>query len=338
LPKREEDQIRSRVIFSVALLVLTISTGTAGYTLIEGWELFDAFYMTVITLSTVGYQETHSLSTAGRLFTIFLVFTGLGVVAYTANYGIRFILEGEIQQVLGRRKMEKRIKENNNHYIVCGYGRMGRIVCRELRSGHIPFVVIESEDMVINADDDIPFIRGDATRDENLRLAGIERARGLVSVLSTDAHNLYVVLSARGLNEKLQIVARANEDDAEQKLLRAGADRVVSPYHIGGLRMAHSIIKPSIVDFLEVATTSGNIELQMEEVPIAKKSRLPRTSIIEAGIGKDLGIIIVAIKREGNMLFNPTGKTVIKTGDILIALGESGKMKKLEELAKGAPL
>lgn len=336
MAKSEEEILKNRIIFSVTLLVLTISTGTAGYTLLEGWDLFDSFYMTVITLSTVGYQETHTLSTAGRLFTIFLVFTGLGVVAYTANYGIRFILEGEIQHVLGRRKMEKRIKAIKNHYIVCGYGRMGQIICKELKSSKKPFVVVESREIEFDGDENIPFITGDATRDENLRLAGIERAKGLVSVLSTDAHNLYVVLSARGLNEKLQIVARATEEGAEQKFIRAGADRVVSPYHIGGLRIAHSIIKPSIVDFLEFATRSGNIELQMEEIPLLETSRLPRTSIIDAGIGKDLGVIIVAIKREGNMIFNPTGKTIMNVGDILIALGEATKLKKLEEIAQAS--
>lgn len=334
MSKSEEEKIRGRVILSVTLLALTISTGTVGYTIIEGWDLFDSFYMTVITLSTIGYQETHTLSTAGRLFTVFLVFTGLGVVAYTANYGIRFILEGEIQQVLGRRKMEKRIKEIKDHYIICGYGRMGQIICRELASSNIPFVVIECEEPVIDGDENIPFIIGDATRDENLHHAGIERAKGLVSVLSTDAHNLYVVLSARGLNKELQIVARASEEGAEQKLLRAGANKVVSPYHIGGLRIAHSLIKPSIVDFLEFATRSGNIELQMEEIPVTSKSKLPQTSIIDAGIGKELGVIIVAIKRRGNMMFNPTGQTIMNAGDTLIALGESGKLKKLEEMAK----
>jgi len=335
LVKSDEKKLKRRVILSVSLLFLIISTGTAGYSLIEGWDLFDSFYMTVITLSTVGYQETHLLSTEGRAFTIFLVVTGMGVLAYTANYGIRFILEGEIQQVLGRRKMEKRIKEINNHYIVCGYGRMGQIICKELKSSGKSFVVIENKEVEFDSDDNIPFITGDATLDENLRLAGIERAQGLVSVLSTDAHNLYVVLSARGLNEKLQIVARATEEGAEQKFLRAGADRVVSPYHIGGLRIAHSIIKPSIVDFLEFATRSGNLELQMEEIPLSQESRLPRTSIIDAEIGKDLGVIIVAIKREGNMIFNPTGKTIMNVGDVLIALGEAVKLKKLEEIAQG---
>ena len=334
MPYSESTKLKNRIILSIVLLLLTVSIGTSGYALIEGWNIFDSFYMTVITLSTVGYQEVHLLSKAGKLFTVFLIFTGLGTVAYVLNYAIRFVLEGEIQEVLGRRKMKKRIHDLHDHYIVCGYGRMGRIICKELKSSKIPFIVIETEELELDPDDDLMVIHGDATRDENLKSAGIERAKGLITVLSSDAHNLYVVLSARGLNADLQIVARASEDGADQKLLRAGANRVVSPYHIGGVRIAHSILKPSIVDFIEFATRSGNIELQMEEVPIHRFSGLSGITIDKAAIGNKLGVIIVAIKRGDDMIFNPTGKTVISPEDTLIALGEAGKLKMLESMAQ----
>ena len=334
MPYLESTKLKNRIVLSIILLILTVATGTSGYVFIEGWNIFDSFYMTVITLSTVGYEELHPLSTGGRVFTIFLIFSGLGTVAYVLNYAIRFVLEGEIQEVLGRRRMEKRIKELRNHYIVCGYGRMGLIICKELKSSNIPFLVIESEAVELDADDDLIIIQGDATKDDNLKAAGIERAKGLVSVLPSDAQNLYVVLSARGLNSSLHIVARASEDGAEQKLLRAGATKVVSPYHIGGVRIAHSILKPSIVDFIEFATMSGNLELQMEEIPINPASSLSGIPLDKTDIGKKLGVIVVAIKRGEEMMFNPTSKTVLGPEDTLIALGEAGKLKMLEVLAQ----
>jgi len=329
-------KIKKRLLLSVSLLILVLITGTSGYTLIEGWSLFDSFYMTVITVATIGYTEVHVLSKWGRVFNIFLIFFGIGVVAYNVNNGIRFIFEGEIQTALGRRKLAKRVKELKNHYIICGYGRMGRIISGELRSKHVHFIVIEKVPFEVDPDDDTLYLFGDATRDEILKEAGIEKAKGLVSVLSTDAQNLFVVLSARGLNQHLRIVARALEEGTEQKLLRAGADRVISPYHVGGMTMASIILKPAVVDFIEFATRSGNIELQMEEIPVEEGSGLAGLTIARAKIGRELGIIIVAIKRaEGEMQFNPTYKTTIHPGDTLIALGEVNKLSRLERLAKG---
>ncbi len=236
--------------------------------------------------------------------------------------------------MVGRRKVEKKIKGLKDHYIVCGYGRMGKVICKELHEQESQFVVIEKEHIDTDSADSILFISGDATRDEVLREAGIERATGLISVLPTDAENLYVVLSARVLNPELNIVARAGEEGSEQKLLRAGADRVVSPYHIGGLRIAHSVLKPAVVDFIEFATRSGNIDLRMEEVYVREGSRITGMTLDECGIGRELGIIIVAIKESGGeMRFNPTFKTTIKAEDILIALGERAKLKVLEDMA-----
>jgi len=326
--------LRQRLIFTLLLIVFIISFGVAGYMIIEKWSFIDSFYMTVITLASVGYKEVHELSDNGRLFTITLILGGVGTVAFAVSAGAKIILEGELQEVFGRQRLEKKIRELKDHYIICGYGRMGKIICRELEEKGIPFVAIERETDNVGEKRDVLIYRGDATRDEALKDLGIERARGLISVLPTDAENMYVVLSARGLNPKLIIVARAGEEGSEQKLLRAGADRVVSPYHIGGLRIAHTVLKPAVVDFIEFATKSGNIDLQMEEVIIQENSELIGQTLDECGIGRELGIIIVAIKTPaGDMRFNPTYKTSISAGDTLIALGEISKLKALEDMA-----
>lgn len=328
--------LRKRAFLSLGLVFLVILSGTVGYSIIEGWTLFDSLYMTVITLSTIGYQEVRPLSFTGRAFTIILVFVGVGAVAYGINNGIRIVFEGEIQKAFGRRKLEKRLKSIKNHFIVCGYGRMGRIICNELKAKGVPFVVVEKEPPELDADEETVFVYGDATKDEILKQAGLDKARGLISVLSTDAQNLYVVLSARELNPSLFIVARAGEEGSGQKLLRAGADRVVSPYHIGGLRIAQTVLKPAVVDFLEFATRSGNLELQMEEIPVEGGSLIAEKTIHEAGVGRELGVIVVAIKRkDGDMKFNPVHNTLIKAGDTLIAIGETEKLKALEKMAKG---
>ncbi|BCB95726.1 potassium transporter TrkA [Dissulfurispira thermophila] len=328
------EELKKRLILSALLITLIIGFGTAGYTIIEGWSILDSIYMTIITLASVGYKEVHELSYNGRIFTIILIIGGVGTVLYALNNGAKLILEGEFKEVFGRKRLEKKIRELKNHYIVCGYGRMGKIICRELRGKNIKFVVIEKKLDAFEERGDMLILEGDATRDEILREAGIERAKGLISVLPTDAENLFVVLSARELKPDLFIVARAGEEGSEQKLMRAGADRVVSPYHIGGLRIAHTVLKPAVVDFIEFATKSGNIDLQMEEITVQEESKLTGLTLDECGIGRELGIIIVAIKKHtGDMRFNPTFRTAIKAGDTLIALGEVSKLKILEDMA-----
>ncbi|MBI5633801.1 MAG: potassium channel protein [Nitrospirae bacterium] len=328
------DELRQKFIIAVGLVILVASFGTTGYMLLEGWNFTDSLYMTVITLASVGFKEVNDLSLTGRMFTIILIIGGVGTVAYALSAGAKIILEGELQEIYGRRRLERKIKELKNHYIVCGYGRMGKIICRELHEKNIKFVIVEKQPDIHREDENLLILPGDATKDEVLKELGIEKAKGLVSVLPTDAENLFVVLSARGLNPNLFIVARAGEEGSEKKLVRAGADKVVSPYHIGGLRIAHTVLKPAVVDFIEFATKSGNIDLQMEEVLIKESSELVGKSLDECGIGRELGIIIVAIKKpNGEMKFNPTFKSAIKTGDTLIALGESSKLKNLEVMA-----
>jgi len=328
--------LRRRIVFSLGLIVLVISFGTAGYMSIEGWNFLDSLYMTIITLTTVGFREIHDLSFNGKVFTIVLIIGGVGTVLYALSTGAKFVLEGELQEIFGRKRLEKKLKDLEGHYIVCGYGRMGKIIAKELKHENLTFVVIEKNDVVMDPDEkeEILIVQGDATKDELLKKVGIEKAKCLISALPTDAENLYVVLSARGLNPNLLIVARAGEEGSEQKLLRAGADRVVSPYHIGGLRIAHTVLKPAVVDFIEFATKSGNIDLQMEEITIQKDSGLVGQSLDQCGIGRDLGIIIVAIKQQnGEMKFNPTFRTTIEAGDTLIAVGETSKLNVLEEMA-----
>ncbi|MCL5023248.1 MAG: potassium channel protein [Nitrospirae bacterium] len=329
-------RVRRQFIFSVILLLVVILTGTGGYAVFEKWSFLDALYMTITTITTVGFREVHDLSNGGRIFTLVLIVFGVGTILYTLNNAARIVIEGEMREFFGRRKVEKKIRELKNQYVVCGYGRMGRVICKELRDKGARFVVIEKEAMDGGTfDGDMLFITGDATKDEVLKEAGIERAKGLISVLPTDAENLYVVLSARVLNPELNIVARAGEEGSEQKLLRAGADRVVSPYHIGGLRIAHTVLKPSVVDFIEFATRSGNIDLQMEEISVREGASIEGTTLDQCGFGRELGVIIVAIKRaQGDMKFNPTFKTVIRPGDILIALGERRKLRVLEDMAE----
>jgi len=328
-------EFQKKLIQVLALIAFVIALGTVGYIVVEGWNFLDSIYMTIITITTVGYREIHGLSSKGRIFTIFLIVGGVGTVLYALSTGAKIILEGELKDIFGRKKLEKKIKDLYDHYIVCGYGRMGKIICRELKAEGVQFVVIEKDPRMLEEKEDILFLIGDATRDNTLKEAGVERAKGLISVLSTDAENLFVVLSARGLNPNLLIIARAAEEDSEQKLLRGGATKVVSPYHIGGLRMAHTVLKPTVVDFIEFTTKSGNIELQMQEIALQEGSSLIGLTLEQCGIGRDLGVIIVAIKQStGDTRFNPTFRSTLKAGDTLIALGEISKLKVIEEMAK----
>ena len=334
--KYRETTLRNKLILSLILIIFVLLSGTAGYHFIEGWDFFDSLYMTVITLSTVGFHEVEPLSKAGKGFTISLIFFSLGVVAYAVNYGVRTIFEGEIQEVFGRRKLKKVLESLENHYIVCGYGRMGKVICNELKARGVSFVVVEKEQQELDVDDDSLIIYGDATRDELLKNVGIEKAKGLISVLDSDAQNLYVVLSARGLNNDLFIVARANEEGADYKLTRAGADKVVSPYHIGGLRIAHTIFKPTVVDFLELTAKAGNMEIQIEEVVVEEASLLAGKTIKEADVRAKNWVVIVALKKENKkILFNPRADVRIEVGDKVAVIGEPEHFIQFEKMARG---
>ena len=323
---------------ALGVLAAIIAGGTLGYMVIEGWSAFDALYMTVITLTTVGYLEVHPLSTAGRAFTMVLALGGIFTVFYVAADFVRGIVSGEIAQRFGRQRMERQLAGLENHMIVCGFGRMGRFVCQQFSKAGLPFVLVEQQAPLLEGfamPRGIP-LHGDATAEETLRRAGVERARALVTTAASDADNLYITMTARLLNDKLVIVARAEEEAAEKKLLRAGATRVVSPYAIGGQRVAQAVLRPNVMDFIELATKSEHLELQIEETEIVTGSALAGQSLKDSAVRQELGIIIVAIKKpaEGRMVFNPEPHTVIEAGDLLITLGHRQQLDRLEQLAR----
>jgi len=327
-----------QLLFIVAIPVCLILLGATGYWLIEDWPFFDALYMSVISLTTVGYMEVHQLSPYGRVFTMVFVLGGVFTLFYAATEVVRAVVSGEIASVFGRQRMQKSLADMKDHLVVCGFGRMGRLVCEQFSSLRLPFVVVEKDAGLLGEFQmahGIPLV-GDATTDDVLRQAGVERARGLVSAAASDADNLYITMSARFLNEKLFIVARAEEEGAEKKLLRAGASKVVSPYVIGGHRVAQAVLRPNVMDFIELATRSEHLELQIEEAEVSQRSALAGQTLEQSRLRRDLGIILVAIKkRDGRMVFNPAAETVIEPKDLLITLGHRQQLDRLEELAHG---
>jgi voltage-gated potassium channel len=325
----------TQLSLALAAIVGVIVIGTGGYMAIEGWGLLDATYMTIISLSTVGFEEVHPLSQQGKFFTIALILGGVATVTGTLTIGTQILLAGQLQKVMGRKKLEKEIKKLKNHYIICGHGRMGKIICHEFARKPVPFLVIEEDlDVFKKIPNSVLAIQGNASEESVLLEAGITRALGLVSVASSDADNVYITLTAIGLRPDLYIVARAGEAGSEQKLLRAGASKVVSPYTIGGTGIANAILRPAVVDFIELVTKREHLELQMEEVLIGKGSSLAGKSILESGLRQRLGIIVVAVKKkDGLMEFNPSSSTGIEAGDRLIVLGGGENLARLEALA-----
>jgi len=319
-----------------ASLVGLLLVGSLGFMWLEGWDFLDCLYMTVTTLSTVGYGEVHPLDRVGRLYNMVLIVTGMGVMLYIVGSLARVVIEGELQAVLGKRKLIKQIQRLKDHYIICGFGRIGEIIARQLKGRGLPLVIIDKDPEVIARVEELGYycIAGDATRDEVLLEAGIERARGLVAVVASDASNVYIVLTARSLKPNLFIVARGEEPGSEQKLLRAGADKVESPHHMGGQKMAHTILHPTVVTFMELAMKEG-VEWSMEEIAVGQTSTLLGVPLQNSGIRQKLDLILVAIKRaDGDMLFNPSHETPILAGDTIIALGLRKNLDTLEAMLK----
>jgi voltage-gated potassium channel len=327
-----------RYLVLVLIPIALILSGTLGYYFIEpSYSLFDALYMTIVTLTTVGYEEVHHpLSTRGRLFTIVLLLVGVFAFFYTITELLRSVVSGELRQLLGRQRMERSLAGLKNHMIICGYGRMGRQVCQEFSRGGLPFVLIDRLPEVVQ-DFTLPHgiaLIGDATSDEVLRHAGIDRARALVTVAASDADNLFITMSARLLNDKLFIVARAEGELAEAKLLRAGANKVVAPYAIGGAKVAMAVLRPAVVDFIELATRTEHLDLQIEETLIQANSALDGVTLHASRLRADLGVIVVAIKKaNGHLIANPPSDAVMSPGDTLIALGARQSLDRVEKLA-----
>jgi voltage-gated potassium channel len=324
---------RNLRLIGLALAILTL-IGMVGFHLIEGWPWFDGFYMVVTTFTTIGYQEVHPLSHAGRVFNVALILAGVSLMLLSIGFLTQALLEFELRSFFGRRKMERDIGRLSEHYIICGAGRVGRSAARELARRPAPFLVIEqNETKAARHSDEWLVIVGDATQEQTLRDAHIERARGLVAATTTDATNLYIVLTARGLNPGLKIIARASEEDAEKHLLTAGADSVVSPYLFAGQRIAQSFLRPHVVSFLDTATTHLGIDLEIGEICVGRDSSFAGRTIENSRIRQDRGVIILAIKREQGMRFNPSPEDRIEAGDYLIAMGEPSQLRQLEQMA-----
>ena len=336
IPKAQADSLRE-VYTAVLLILLLLVLGTLGYEVIEGWSFLDSVYMTVITLTTVGYREIHELSTTGQIFTMLLVMAGVGNAFYCFTVIARSVIQGELGRYRSLRKMQKRISTMNNHTIVCGFGRLARIVVSELVEAKQDVVVLELDPAVLPEIESCgaPYVEGSAYEDEVLREAGIERAKTLLALLPEDSDNVYVSLCARDLNPNLNILARS-EGAGESKLRRAGANQVLAPYQLSGARIVQQIIRPNVSDFLEVAAGTHGGKLVLEEVRVPENSPLNGRTLEESELRKKTGAIIAAfIDVKGQMLFNPGGTSIIEPGSTMIVLGVPGSVDSLSSLLAG---
>jgi voltage-gated potassium channel len=329
------DKTIHQVKIALALLVSVVLFGTIGYMVIEGWNFIDALYMTIISITTTGYKEVNPLSNAGKIFTLFVIIFGVVTIAYIGGRLVQLLVE---TYVFRRRRMEKKIQQLKDHYIVCGFGRMGKKICEELSNYEVPFAVIEKNtEQIQNLQElDYLFIDGDATEDEVLLTAGVKDAKGLVAVLSTEAENVFTTLTARVLNPKIFIVSRAVEEENESKLLKAGANRVVKPYEIGGYRMTQVLLRPGVVDFIDIIARDRRIDLHIEEITVKPGSSLIGQKLSESPIRNKLNIIIVAITRtDDKVVYNPQSNVVIEENNKLIVIGEEKNIRELVKIAAG---
>ncbi|UCD88820.1 MAG: potassium channel protein [Desulfobacterales bacterium] len=326
---------RTKLFFiTIFLSLVLLMLGALGYMVIEGWSFLDAIYMTVITLATVGYGEVHEISPTGRIFTVFLIFSGVGFFLYVAGNVVQFVVEGRIRHILGRRVLDKQISKLKDHFIVCGYGRMGRALCSYLIQKYLDVVVIEQNvgRVPVMDNDGILYLVGEATDEAILLKAGIKRARGIITVLGSDADNVFLVLIAKRLNPDIFVVARANQNESEKTLYDAGTDKVVSPFTLGGRRMAHAILRPTVIHFLELAFADDDTDIHVEEFPVSAASKLIEVPLSESGLRQDLDLIILSVKKaDGYMCFNPKASHQLEAGDTVVAVG---KNKNLMQMAR----
>jgi voltage-gated potassium channel len=323
---------RRRFIIIVSALVIIVSIGVIGYEIIEGWSFIDALYMTVITLSTVGYGEVHHLSTAGRIFSIVLIISGVGAMLYTLTTIVQYILEGGFGDILGRRRMKEKIASLKRHVILCGYGKVGHEVARVFESEGTPFIIVEIDQETVSkaVENGYLCIQGNATSDDVLKEAGIERARALVAALGSDADNLYITLSAKEMRPDLFIVARASTEESEPKLLRAGADRIMSPYRIGGRHMAMLTLRPLVVDFVDTTMLSRGRELVLENIKVSSGSPVEGKTVKEGSQCCGGAAILAVRKKDGRLLTNPAQDTLLDLEDELVIIGTRNQLRTLE--------
>jgi voltage-gated potassium channel len=328
---------RFRLRYALYAVLVAIALGTLGFHLLEGWSLADSLYVTVQTLTTVGYGDVTPQTAAGRFFASLYMFVGVGAVLYVLTSTVQTIVQSEMVATFGDRRRQREMNKLHDHFIICGSGRVGSRLIREIQRAGVPFAVIESDEQKVSqlTESGVHAVVGDATLEESLRQAGVERARGLAACLPDDADNVYVVLIARDLNHNLHIVARAVEEQAEPKLIKAGANRVVAPTITGSHRMAQALMRPAVADFMD-SITAENLDLSFEEMEVAPGSVYAGHRLRDTNILSELNIIIVAIRRhKGEMTFNPSGDALIDTGDILIAIGRSESLIRMSELARG---
>jgi voltage-gated potassium channel len=323
-----------RALLIAGMLLIVLCIGTVGFSAIEGWAWFDAFYMTLITITTVGYGEVHRLSAAGRVFNSFLIFFGVSAMFLAVGALTQTIIELELQDRYGQRRRKRLISQLHDHFIVCGFGRVGRNASYEFQRANVSFLVLDKNpDRVRRASEaGMLAIAADATNDDDLREAGVLKARGLIAALPSDAENLFIILSAKTLNPELMVVTRASEEQAEEKLRRAGADTVFAPYTLAGRRLANSLLRPHVVEFLDFATSAVGPKIMMEQVRVEAGTRFVSRTLGTMLSHAGLNIVLLAIRHsDGQMVFNPPSDSNIAAGDFLIVLGERPSLKKLEE-------
>ncbi|MGO9096987.1 MAG: potassium channel family protein [Bryobacteraceae bacterium] len=328
-------RLKRRCLFLGLAIVLVLAIGTVGFIVIEHYPPFDAFYMTLITITTVGYSEIHVLHQAGRIFNSILIVIGVTTLFFAIGALAQTVIELELGEFFGRRRVKRMIDKLEKHYIVCGFGRVGRSAAGELQRAGVPLVVVdrnpERVEQAIRAG--LLATLGDPTQDQTLIELGVARAKGLVAALATDADNLFLILSAKGLNSSLKVASRSNEEHSEQKLRRAGADNVFAPYRHAGYHLALSLLRPHVVQFLDVASQHVGLDVGLEQVRVAPGSELVGKSLKQVQLRRDLGVIVLAIRRaDGQMLFNPPADALLESGDFLIAMGEHEHLRDLESL------
>ena len=327
-----------RTFFVCGIILITLCVGTIGFSLIEGWGVFDAFYMTLTTITTVGYQEVRPLDRAGRVFNSFVIFFGVSAMFFAVGAVTQTIIELELADRYGKRKRNRMISQLHDHFVVCGFGRVGRNASYELQRAQAPFLVIDrNQERVARASDArMLAVVADATNDDDLRKAGVLRARGLIAALPSDAENLFIILSAKNLNSNLVVVTRVSEEQNEEKLRRAGADTVFAPYTMAGRRLADSLLRPHVVEFLEFAMSVVGPKITMEQVHVRHGSRFHSAIIGDLLSSTRVNVIILAIRRsDGQMIFNPAAGTRISAGDFLIVLGDKPSLSELEQALTG---
>ncbi|MCK4940985.1 potassium channel protein [candidate division WOR-3 bacterium] len=334
--------VHKQVAAIIILITIVIVGGTVGYRIIEGWPYNEALYMTIITISTVGFQEVRPLSVAGRLFTILLILSGIVIIATSANFIYSSIIKGTFGDVFRRQRMEKKLNKIRDHFIICGLGAVGEDIIQEFVRAGEPFVLIDKQkdtlEKIVKENPDMLHVLGNATEDEVLNCAGLDKAKGIIAVLSNDADNLYICLSARALNPKLRIISRAIDSESIDKLKKAGADYVFSPEKIGGIRLAAAALRPAVTSFLDTILRGEHLNLVLEEVTVQERSPVVGKTLKQTEITKNIGIIILAIKSSqiDKLSFNPSSDTVINPGDTLISFGAPEQMTQLRKMCSSA--